>query len=295
MPTKIEKDAARQAEAEAVRTTGHEWDGIYELDTPLPKWWVYLFIACVVFAGVYALLYPSIPYGRGYMHGILGYSSRDSVNAEVAAVDKQRAVAMGRIAVLPFEKIEADPELREVAEIAGRTAFANDCQPCHGAGGAGRPGYPALAAGAWIWGGHLEDLQATITHGIRSSDPEARESDMPRFGADRMLTKAQIQQVADYVWTHFYGHSESGVDTAPGEKLFADNCAPCHGDHGQGEREVGAPRLASHVHLYGDARETIVAQIVAPHEGIMPNWNKRLDPGTIKSLALYVHGLGGGE
>jgi len=289
VPTKIEKDAYSGTD-----TTGHEWDGIKELNTPLPKWWVWIFLATIVWAAGYCLLFPSFPYGPGYFRGLLGYSARTRVDNEVAAINAARAASLDRIAALPFEQIRKDPKLLELALVDGRLTFANNCQPCHGPGGQGRPGYPALAAGAWIWGGTLADIQTTVTHGIRSGDPNARQSQMPPFGSGA-LNPGQIQQVADYVWTKFYGHPADGRDVSAGAKIFADNCAACHGADGQGNREMGAPRLASHVHLYGDSREAIVSQVTTPRNGVMPNWNTRLDPATLKSVVLYVHSLGGGE
>jgi cytochrome c oxidase cbb3-type subunit 3 len=290
VPTKIEKDAVTGRD-----TTGHEWDGIKELNTPLPKWWLYVFYACIACAFVMFILYPGIPYGTGYFHGILGYSQRRAVAADVAKLTTQRKFLMDQITTLSFAEINADPALQEVALTGGRIAFAENCQPCHGAGGGGRPGYPALAAGAWMWGGTPEDILQTITHGIRSGDPDAHQSAMPRFGADGMLKPQEIEQVADFVWSTFYGHVTAGQDVSAGAKLFADNCAVCHGPQGLGNHEVGAPRLSSHVHLYGDSRDTIVAQINAPRQGVMPNWSPRLDPATIKAVALYVHSLGGGD
>ncbi len=288
MPTKIEKDAVTGRD-----TTGHEWDGLRELNTPLPKWWVYVFYATVVWSAVWFVLYPSVPWVNGYFHGVLGYSQRTVVDQDVREVMEQRAATMDRIKTLSFAEIRNDPQLMAAAVTAGRIAFAENCQACHGAGGGGRPGFPAIASGGWIWGGTLEAIQQTITHGIRSSDPAARESLMPRFGADGALQAAEIQQVADYVMT-LYGQTAT-KDVSAGKKLFAENCAACHGDAGQGNRELGAPRLASRVHLYGDDRASVVAQISAPRLGVMPAWNTRLDAATIKSLALYVHGLGGGE
>jgi cytochrome c oxidase cbb3-type subunit 3 len=290
VPTKIEKDAISGRE-----TTGHEWDGLKELNTPLPKWWLYVFFACIAFAFGQFLLYPSIPLGTTYFHGLLGYSQRAAVDADVAKIVAQRKTVMDKIGALSFAQIKADPQLLEVALIDGRQVFASDCQPCHGGGGGGRPGYPALAAGAWIWGGSLDAIQQTVTHGIRSGDADARDSAMPRFGADGILTAAQVQQVADYVWANFYGHKADVADTSGGAKVFAENCAVCHGENGQGNREVGAPRLASQVHLYGNTRDAIVAQVTSPRMGVMPNWNTRLDPATIKAVTLYVHSLGGGE
>ena len=289
MPTKIEKDIVTGTD-----TTGHEWDGLKELNTPLPKWWVYILYATIVWAAVWFVLYPSVPGITGYFPGVLGYSQRTAVNDAVRAVMAQRADTMDRIAKLSFAEIRKDPQLLAAADTAGRIAFANNCQPCHAAGGGGQPGYPALAAGAWIWGGSLEAIQQTITYGIRSGDDKAREAQMPRFGADGILKPEQIQQVADYVMT-LYGDAGSGKDVSAGKQLFAENCAICHGEAGEGDREKGAPRLASRVHLYGGDRATVVAQITAPRMGVMPAWHTRLDEATIKSLTLYVHSLGGGE
>jgi cytochrome c oxidase cbb3-type subunit 3 len=216
------------------------------------------------------------------------------VDQDVAAVMKQRAGAMDKIKTDSFARIQQDPRLIAAADTAGRIAFANNCQPCHGAGGGGQPGYPALAAGAWIWGGTLPAIQQTITYGIRSGDEKGRDTQMPRFGVDGILKPAEIQQVADFVMT-LYRHAEGGQDVSAGKKLFADNCAVCHGDAGQGDREKGAPRLASRVHLYGDSRDIVVGQITNPRMGVMPAWHTRLDEATIKSLTLYVHSLGGGE
>jgi cytochrome c oxidase cbb3-type subunit 3 len=289
VPTKIEKDIVTGQD-----TTGHEWDGLKELNTPLPKWWVYILYATIAWSAVWFVLYPSVPGITGYFHGVLGYSQRTAVNDAVNAVTAQRAGTMDRIKALSFADIRKDPQLVAAADTAGRIAFANNCQPCHAAGGGGRPGYPALAAGAWIWGGTLEEIQQTITYGIRSGDEKARDSQMPRFGADGVLKPDEIQQVADYVMT-LYGDTEPSKDVSAGQRLFAENCAICHGEAGQGDREKGAPRLASRVHLYGDNRATVVAQITSPRMGVMPAWHTRLDDATIKSLALYVHSLGGGE
>ena len=289
MPTKIEKDSHTGRD-----TTGHEWDGLKELNNPLPKWWLYILFATIAWSAVWFVLYPSVPYGTGYFHGLLGYSQRKTVDADVAQVQAQRGASMQKIATLSFADIRKDPQLQAVAEIAGRITFANNCQPCHGAGGGGRPGFPALAAGNWMWGGTLEAIQQTVTHGIRSGDPDTRNSQMPRFGADGILKPEEIQNVADYVMT-LYGTPVAGKDVTAGKKLFADNCAVCHGDAGQGNREVGAPRLAARIHLRTFDRDDVVSQITAPVMGVMPNWNGRLDAATIKSVAIYVHSLGGGE
>jgi cytochrome c oxidase cbb3-type subunit 3 len=290
MPTKIEKDAYSGRD-----TTGHEWDGIKELNTPLPSWWVWVFIATIVWAVGLFLLYPSLPYGPGYFAGLLGYSSRVDAMAEYKAMQARHAEAMQKIAALSFKQITDDPDLYEVALTAGRIAFANNCQPCHGSNGEGRVGYPALGDDVWLWGGTHEDILKTVTHGVRSPDPDARNSVMPSFGADGILKPDEMLQVADYVMTLFGKQSADPASVAAGKQLFADNCALCHGEKGEGNREQGAPPLASEIHLYGADRATVIAQIAKPHLGMMPNWNTRLDPGTLKSLPVYVHSLGGGE
>ena len=277
-----------------VETTGHDWDGVRELNNPLPKWWLYVFYACVVWAGVICLLYPSIPGIRGYWGGLLGYSTRAEAMTAWHDMQARHALAMTQIAATPIEKVAADPKLMETALESGRITFANNCQPCHGQNGTGRIGYPALGDDVWLWGGKLSDIQTTITHGIRSSDPDARQSQMPAFGTDALLKPEEIQSVADYVGV-WWGVTAPGTDVAAGTKIFADNCALCHGAKGEGLRDSGGPPLNARIHLYGGTRNAIVAQVTHPRAGVMPNWNTRLDPAAIKSVALYVHSLGGGE
>ncbi len=289
MPTKVEKDSVT-----GHLTTGHEWDGLTELNRPLPKWWLYVLYATIVVAIAQFILYPSWPGITGYWHGLLGYSTRKELHTELQAEQAKRAAYMDRIRTMSFAEIQKDPQLLEVALTDGRITFAENCQPCHGAGGGGNPGYPALAAGNWFWGGSLQAIQQTVTYGIRSGDPNARDSQMPRFGADGILKPEQIQHIADYVMTLF-GKPVPGADITQGKKLFADNCAVCHGDKGQGNRQVGAPALASRIHLHVSDRASVVRQISNPVMGVMPNWNHRLDEATIKAVTLYVHSLGGGE
>lgn len=289
MTDKIEKDPVTGTD-----TTGHEWDGIRELNNPLPKWWLYTLYACCAWAAVMCLLYPSIPGIRGYWHGLLGYSTRVEAMKGWHAMQAEHGEALAQIGKLPIAQVAQDPKLMATALQSGRSTFANNCQPCHGQNGTGRIGYPALGDDVWLWGGKLTDIETTITHGVRSADADARQSLMPNFGTDNMLKPAQIEQVADYVGA-WWGVTPQGTDLAPGAKIFADNCAVCHGDKGQGNRDFGAPPLDSHVHLYGGTHADIVAQVNHSRDGVMPNWNTRLDPATIKSVALYVHSLGGGE
>lgn len=275
-------------------TTGHVWDGIRELNNPLPKWWLYVLYACIAWAAVMCLLYPSIPGITGYWHGILGYSTREHAMADWRAMQARHGPAMSAIAATPIEAVAADPKLMETALQSGRITFANNCAPCHGQNGTGRIGFPALGDDVWLWGGKLATIETTIVHGIRSADPQARQSQMPAFGTDHLLKPEQIEQVADYVGL-WWGTTPSGTDVSAGTKIYTENCAACHGDKGEGIRDAGAPPLAAHVHLYGATRDDIVAQVTHPMQGVMPNWSTRLDPATIKSVALYVHSLGGGE
>ncbi len=289
MPTKIEKDSVTGR-----MTTGHEWDGLKELNTPLPKWWVWTWGVTIVWAIIWAILYPSFPGITGYYHGVLGYSQHKVVDQQVAAIRRKRAVFMDKIATTPIAAVDANPELRVMALHAGALTFAENCQPCHGPAGIGQPGYPALNTDVWRWGGTLAQIEQTITHGIRSGDPAAHNSQMPRFGADSILTPAQIGAVADYVVTLF-GQKNNAADLPQGRTVFAQNCAACHGAKGQGNIMMGAPPLRSHVHLFASTRAQVVAQVTDPRHGVMPNWSPRLDTATIRSVAIYVHSLGGGR
>jgi cytochrome c oxidase cbb3-type subunit 3 len=273
-------------------TTGHEWDGIKELDTPLPKWWVYIFWATIVWSIGYWVYYPSWPTVSSYYKGTAGWSSRAELAQDMAALAKSRSVWLDKFKTLSVDEVAKDPSLLRYAMAGGKAFFAENCQPCHGAGGAGLPGYPNLTDDEWIWGGKLADIQMTIAHGARSDDPKARVSEMPKFGVDGTLKADQIGQVSDFVLSLASGSPAAG----PGQQLYADNCVACHGEKGEGNTELGAPKLANKIwtHIAGD-KASIAAQINNPKHGVMPAWAGRLDETTIKQLAIYVHSLGGGE
>ena len=283
MPTQVEKDSVTGTD-----TTGHEWDGIKELNTPLPRWWIIIFWVTVVWSGFYYVVYPTFP---GW-DGIWGYNSRKDIAAEMEAVQADRAKWLDRLAAASAEDIRKDGDLLEFAMAGGRAAFADNCAPCHGSGAAGGPGYPNLLDDDWLWGGTLDDIQATIAHGVRwAQDDEARMSQMPRFGVDQLLDESQIGQVADYVLSLSGGAAASGG----GAEIFAENCAACHGESGQGNTELGAPRLDDAIWLYGGDRDAVVETITKARGGVMPAWGGRLDEVTVKQLAVYVHSLGGGQ
>jgi cytochrome c oxidase cbb3-type subunit 3 len=289
MPTKIEKDSLTGTD-----TTGHEWDGLKELNTPLPKWWLYVLYATIAFALVWVVLYPALPI-RGAT-GLTGWIAREAVVQDVAAANERMAPMLNRIREATPQQIAADPELRGFAMAGGRIAFANNCAACHGAGGQGAPGgFPSLADDEWIWGGSHDAIRHTIAHGIRAGESdEERLSVMPRFVADGILTHAQAADTAEFVLS-LGGRSTDAAAAGRGRELFAENCASCHGEGGAGNRDVGAPSLIDRVWLHGSSKAAIQRYIANPVLGVMPSWGGRLDAATINMLAVYVHALGGGE
>lgn len=281
-------------EITGTQTTGHEWDGIKELDTPMPRWWVWVFIATIIWAVGYWVVMPSWPLLNGYTHGLLDHSERDKVDADIAALKVARADSEQALAKASLLQIQSDPALQQFAMAEGKAAFGDNCAPCHGSGGQGAHGYPNLNDDVWLWGGSLQDIQHTITVGVRSTSSETRNSQMPAFGRDAMLKPEQVDDLTEYVM-HLSGRAADAKAVKRATQLFADNCAACHGADGKGNRQYGAPNLTDNEWLYGPARDDIHDQIWNGHGGVMPTWGGRLTPGTIKSLAVYVHSLGGGE
>lgn len=274
-----------------VATTGHEWDGLKELNNPLPKWWLWVWYATIAWALVYFVLYPSWPLVSGYTKGVLGHSQRQAALDAVAAGQAARGEFGKALADAPLATIKSDPRLLEFAMANGRAAFGDNCAACHGTGATGGPGYPSLQDDDWIWGGRLEDIHTTLRVGVRSTHADTRTMDMPAFGKDGTLKKEEIADVADFVLSL----SGKAAANAKGKQLFADNCASCHGDTGAGNVESGAPNLTDAIWLYGGTKEKVVETITNARKGVMPAWEGRLDPVTIKSLAVYVHSLGGGK
>jgi cytochrome c oxidase cbb3-type subunit 3 len=275
-------------------TTGHEWDGIKELNTPLPRWWLGLFYLCIAWAVGYWIVMPAWPRISGYTHGILDRSQRDVVTADVNALKAARHAREAALAHASLAQIQSDPDLLQFAMASGRTTFGDNCAPCHGSGGQGARGYPNLNDDVWLWGGKLADIQHTISVGVRSTDPDTRQSQMPAFGRDGILKPEQIDDVTEYV-VHLSGRQANAAAVGRAAKLFADNCAACHGPAGKGNRTMGAPNLTDNDWLYGPRWEDIHDQIWNGHGGVMPTWQGRLSPEEIKALAVYVHSLGGGE
>lgn len=276
-------------------TTGHEWDGIKELNTPLPRWWVITFYLTILWSIGYWFVYPAWPLIWSHTTGLIGYSSRADVAADLDKLEAIRGVKMATLGKAPLAEIEKDPALLALARARGKTVFGDNCAPCHGSGGAGAKGFPNLNDDDWLWGGTLEQISKSIQFGVRSGHAEAHEGAMLAFGREGILKKPEIVTVANYVRQIAGLPTAANYDAAAGKKIFAENCAACHGDAGKGNPELGAPNLTDGIWLYGSDEATLVQTITNGRAGVMPAWVGRLDPATIKALTVYVHSLGGGK
>lgn len=274
-----------------IATTGHEWDGIRELDNPMPSWWLYTFYACIAFAAVWVVLYPSLP----YVPSITGWTARGALAPAIEAERARTEPMLARLRAATPAQIAADPELRAFALAGGRVAFANNCAGCHGAGGQGAPGgYPSLADDDWLFGGSFEAIQHTIRHGVRVADStETRGVAMPAY-ITAGLSWARINDVAEHVLS-LSGTATDPASAARGAPLYAENCVACHGTGGEGKHEMGAPRLNDRIWLYGGDKASVVHSIAYARAGQMPAWGDRLDAAVVNMLTVYVHALGGGE
>ncbi|MCB1419543.1 MAG: cytochrome-c oxidase, cbb3-type subunit III [Notoacmeibacter sp.] len=280
-------------EVSGVETTGHEWDGIRELNNPLPRWWLWTFYATIIWAIGYTIAYPAWPMLTDNTKGMLGWSSRGAVATEMNEAEAARATLVEKIKGTEVADILADNEMRTFAVAAGASTFKVYCSQCHGSGAQGGPGYPNLNDDDWIWGGDIAAIHQTIAHGIRyNEDDDTRVSEMPAFG--EILDANQVKQVAAYV-VSLSGTPADAAAAKEGEAVFAENCASCHGEDAKGMAETGAPNLADSLWLYGSGEDAVAAQIRAPKHGVMPAWLPRLGDVKVKELAVYVHSLGGGK
>ncbi|MFA7276029.1 MAG: cytochrome-c oxidase, cbb3-type subunit III [Pseudobdellovibrionaceae bacterium] len=275
-----------------VETTGHEWDGLRELNNPAPRWWVWVYIACVVWAIWYFVIYPSWPIPGGHTEGTQGYTQFKELEASQAEIIARQDAYLAKFKEASFQQIMQDPELYAFAKAGGSAAFKDNCAQCHGTGAEGGKGYPNLNDDDWLWGGKIDDIHQTITYGIRSGHDEARISQMPSFGKDGLLNTEEVNAVVDYVLTLSGGDHQSTFDQ--GATVFQEQCAACHGEDGKGGQSVGAPNLTDGIWLYGGDRETVYETVFNARAGVMPTWKDRLSPDTIRQLAVYVHELGGG-
>ena len=282
-------------EPTGIETVGHEWDGIEELNNPLPRWWVWTTYLTIIFSIGYMIVYPAIPMLKSGTEGMWGWSSRGQLAEEMKAGAALRKEASDAIAATPLEALVKDEKLMPLAIAGGSAAFKQNCVQCHGSGAAGSLGYPNLKDEDWLWGGTITDIHTTLEHGIRASDyPQTRTSLMPSFGKDGILTPAQISDTTAYVLS-LSGKHPNDAAAQRGAAHFAANCVACHGPDGKGLRQFGAPNLTDAVWLYGGKPDQVSASIHKAHAGVMPGWSKKLDAVTIKMLAAYVYSLGGGE
>jgi cytochrome c oxidase cbb3-type subunit III len=280
-----------------VGTTGHTWDGIQELNNPMPRWWLWSLYATIIWGIGYTIAYPAWPLLTGSTQGVIGADERAEVAAEIKRFDDANAPMKAALVAADLGAIAGDEALRTYAVSSGSAVFKTFCAQCHGAGAAGveGKGYPNLLDNDWLWGGDIEAIHTTISHGIRNTtDPDARYSEMPKFGVDELLDKDQIGAVVEYV-LQISGQEHDAALATAGATIFSDNCAACHGPAGLGDRAQGAPNLTDAIWLYGGARDTLTTTVTYARFGVMPSWTGRLSDDELRAVATYVHGLGGGE
>ncbi|HHS94236.1 MAG TPA: cytochrome-c oxidase, cbb3-type subunit III [Rhodobacterales bacterium] len=276
-----------------VETTGHEWDGIKEFNNPMPRWWVWTFYATIVWGIAYSLAYPSWPGVRAAFPGFLGWSTRADVAADIQKFTDMNADLNAKLASADLTTIKDDAALHNYASQYGRATFATFCSQCHGSGAAGAKGYPNLLDNDWLWGGDIETIQTTVTHGIRSTaDDDTRLGDMPAW--TDVLEEDEMANVIEFV-VGLAGGEHDAAKAEEGAVVFEDNCSSCHAEGGVGDRDLGAPNLTDAIWLYGGDRATITETIANGRAGEMPSWNATLSPSQIAAVTTYVHELGGGE
>ena len=274
-------------------TTGHSWDGIKELNNPLPRWWLWCFYMTIVWAIAYTVAYPAWPMVSKATTGLLGYSTRAEVAQDIARFEEANAEISVQLASADLNVLNENPELLRFANSAGAAVFRNNCSQCHGSGAAGAVGYPNLLDDDWLWGGDFENIEYTVRHGIRNEeDWDARWSEMTAY--DDIFSNEEVDQVVQYVRL-ISNQEHDAILAAAGEGLFLDNCAACHGENGMGSRDLGAPNLTDAIWLYGGSVETLEETVRYARFGVMPPWGERLSEAEVKAVTAYVHQLGGGE
>jgi len=266
------KVAVRDDEDPENRTTGHIHDGIEEYDNPLPRWWFNLFIATLVFAGIYLLLYP----GMGAWQGLLGWSSQSELRGHQQQAEARFSERFGEYANTPIEELAEDPEAMRM----GMRLFANNCAVCHGSDGGGAWGYPNLTNGDWQWGSSPERIFQSIYDGRRAVMPAWSNS----------LGEQGIGDVTEYVLS-LAGREYDEDRAERGSTVYARNCASCHAGDGTGNPMLGAPNLTNEIWLYGGEASEIRQTLRVGRNGVMPAQKDLLREDRIHILAAYVYSL----
>lgn len=271
-------------------TTGHDWNGIKELNSPIPRIVLWFLAVTHIYAVIAWVLFPAWPLGATYTKGLLGGDQRTALAADIAAATAARAGWMTALATQDFDTIRANPDLMARALATAAPLYGQNCQVCHGAGGAGGPGFPRLSDDVWLWGGTADAIETTLRYGINSTHPDTHFAQMPGFGRDGLLTRPEISVLTDYVLT--LGAGVVPDDPSEGAQLFQSSCAGCHGEDARGIEGTGAPDLTDADWIYGGDAATIRHVLLNGRQGVMPAWQGRLSDAEIRMLALYVEGLG---
>lgn len=278
-------------------TTGHEWNGIKELNTPVPRPVYFFLIVTAMFSVLWWVLMPAWPTGESYTKGLLGEDQRQTVAETLQEAAAQRSVWTKRIETEDFAKIQADPTLMQIVRQTGPALFGDNCAACHGAQAQGGKGYPDLRTQSWLWGGTPDAIAETIRVGINSPHPETRTSQMPAFGRDQMLPGPDVENVVAYVRSLSNkpaatpSESDSAAKIEAGKTVFEANCNSCHGDDARGNAELGAPNLTDSHWIYGGDHASVLNSVWGGRQGHMPAWEARLPLLDRKILTLYLADL----
>jgi cytochrome c oxidase cbb3-type subunit 3 len=278
-------------------TTGHEWNGIKELNTPVPRLVYIALVVTALFALGCWILMPAFPLGSTFTKGLLGADDRAFVTASVREAAAERAAWTNQITAKSYSAIQADPNLMADVRTTGAVLFGDNCAVCHGRDAKGQPHFPNLTTTSWLWGGAPEAIAETIRVGINSPHANTRVSQMPAFGRDNMLKREDMEAAVAYVLS-LSGKppaNKAAADKvaasdriAAGKAVFATNCASCHGPEAKGNPEVGAPNLTDHYWIHGSGEDALYGDVWGGLQGHMPTWEDRLSPLERKILALYI-------
>jgi cytochrome c oxidase cbb3-type subunit III len=272
-------------------TTGHEWNGIKELNTPVPRAVYFFLLIAFVFSVGYWVLMPAWPLRVSYTKGLLGLDQRNIVQNSLKRAALGRSAWTKQIEAKSYQEIQADPALMNIVRQTGRTLFGDNCAVCHGLKAQGGHGFPNLTTTSWLWGGDPDSIAETIRVGINSPHPDSRTSQMPAFGHDQILQQADIDKVVAFVRSlsdSSTAEAATPADVDAGKEIFAANCVACHGEDGKGNSDVGAPNLTDKSWIYGGDAQTITNTLWNGRQGHMPSWEGRLTPLNRKILALYL-------